>query len=73
MSACTYLDKMPDDMLTIDMVFNNKVQTEEWLAGFTLLYLIYNGFIGIGDLESRDALSDDMAVTPRHRCLAICY
>ena len=68
MSACTYLDKMPDDMLTIDMVFNNKVQTEEWLAGvYSAIPDPYNGFVGIGDNESRDALSDDMAITPRYR------
>ena len=28
-----YLDKTPDDELTIEMVFNDKTRTEEWLAG----------------------------------------
>ena len=33
-SSCEdYLDKAPDDMLTIEMVFNDKVRTEDWLAG----------------------------------------
>lgn len=32
--SCTdYLEKAPDDMLTLDMVFSDKVRTEEWLAG----------------------------------------
>ncbi|MDR0798243.1 MAG: RagB/SusD family nutrient uptake outer membrane protein [Dysgonamonadaceae bacterium] len=31
--SCDYLDKMPDDELTFEMVFNNKTHTEEWLAG----------------------------------------
>lgn len=28
-----YLDKMPDDQLTMDMIFNDKIRTEDWLAG----------------------------------------
>ncbi|MBB4035481.1 hypothetical protein GGR21_001374 [Dysgonomonas hofstadii] len=32
-SSCDYLDKRPDDMLTMDMVFENADNTEEWLAG----------------------------------------
>lgn len=34
MPSCNdYLDKAPDDQLTIEMVFNDKRKTEEWLAG----------------------------------------
>lgn len=34
LSSCSdFLDKAPDDMLTLDMVFNDKVRTEDWLAG----------------------------------------
>ena len=34
LASCTdFLDKSPDDMETLDMVFGNKVNTEEWLAG----------------------------------------
>ena len=34
LSSCEdYLDKAPDDMLTMDMVFNDKIRTEDWLAG----------------------------------------
>ena len=68
MSACTYLDKMPDEMLTIDMVFNNKVQTEEWLAGvYSAIPDPYYPFMGIYDVPARDGLSDDMAITPRYK------
>jgi hypothetical protein len=31
--ACDYLDKAPDDQLTMDMVFRDKTRTEDWLAG----------------------------------------
>lgn len=32
-SCNDYLDKTPDDQLTLEMVFNDKKRTEEWLAG----------------------------------------
>jgi len=32
-SCSDYLDYQPDDYLTMDMVFNDKVRTEDWLAG----------------------------------------
>jgi hypothetical protein len=32
-AACDYLDKAPDDELTMDMVFRDKTRTEDWLAG----------------------------------------
>ncbi|GBU07116.1 hypothetical protein AwDysgo_04470 [Bacteroidales bacterium] len=31
--ACDYLDKSPDDELTLEMVFRDKTRTEDWLAG----------------------------------------
>lgn len=31
-SCSDFLDKEPDDMLTLEMVFNNKKKTEEWLG-----------------------------------------
>lgn len=34
MAGCEkYLDKLPDDMLTLEMVFEDRQRTEEWLAG----------------------------------------
>ena len=32
-SSCDYLDKEPDDMLTLDAVFDNADYTKHWLAG----------------------------------------
>lgn len=32
-SSCDYLDKEPDDMLTLPAVFGNAANTREWLAG----------------------------------------
>jgi hypothetical protein len=31
--SCDFLDKIPDDALTMDMVFRDKIRTEDWLAG----------------------------------------
>lgn len=59
-SSCTkFLDRMPDDQLTLDMVFNDKIRTEDWLAGiYTNIPDPYWGFTrDIG----YDALSDDLA------------
>lgn len=30
--SCDYLDKQPDDQLTMDMIFSDKIRTEDWLA-----------------------------------------
>lgn len=32
-AGCDYLDKSPDDELTLEMVFRDKTRTEDWLAG----------------------------------------
>lgn len=37
LSACNdFLDKAPDDALTLEMIFNDRQRTEEWLAGLYL-------------------------------------
>ena len=34
LNSCTdYLDNAPDDTLTMEMVFNDKTRTEDWLSG----------------------------------------
>lgn len=50
-ASCDYLDKEPDDMLTLDGVFNNADYTEEWLANIYSLvpdplwgYYSWNGY-----------------------------
>ena len=32
-SCNDFLDKAPDDQLTMEMVFSDKIRTEDWLAG----------------------------------------
>lgn len=59
-ASCTkFLDRMPDDQLTLEMVFNDKTRTEDWLAGIYSNipdpYWGYTRDIGL------DPLSDDMA------------
>lgn len=54
-SCSDFLDKEPDDMLTLDMVFNNKKKTNEWLARVytNVQDALWN------DLRNLGALSDD--------------
>jgi len=58
-SCSSFLDKMPDDQLTLEMIFKDKTRTEDWLAG------IYNNipdpYWGYTRSIGFDALSDDMA------------
>ena len=59
-SACSdYLDKMPDDQLTLEMVFKDKTRTEDWLAG--VYTNIPDPYWGYTREISFDPLSDDMA------------
>src|SRR5665648_776986 len=53
-----YLDKMPDDQLTLDMVFNDKVRTEDWLAG--IYASVPDPVWGYVREIGFDPLSDDM-------------
>ena len=63
-SCGKYLDKMPDDQLTIDMVFKDKVLTEDWLAG------VYANIPDPYEVETSanntefNSLSDDGAPSP---------
>jgi hypothetical protein len=44
--SCNYLDKMPDDELTIDMIFSDNVRIEDWLAGvYASIPDPYTGFM----------------------------
>lgn len=56
-NACNWLDQVPEDELTLEMVFNDKTRTEDWLAGV---------YAGIADpywdhmkFAGYDAMSDD--------------
>lgn len=55
--SCDWLDQVPEDELTLEMVFNDKTRTEDWLAGV---------YAGIADpywdymkFAGYDAMSDD--------------
>jgi hypothetical protein len=58
--SCNYLDKAPDDELTMDMVFRDKTRTEDWLAG------IYNAipdpYWESPGLKNYDMYADDYLV-----------
>lgn len=59
-SGCSdYLDRMPDDMLTLEMIFSDKNRAEEWLAA---LYADVPNYPWhhVRYIET-DALSDDLA------------
>ena len=58
-ASCNYLDKQPEDQLTIEMVFGDKVRTEEWLAG--IYSNIPDPYWGNMRSIGYDALSDDAA------------
>ena len=58
-SCVDYLDKMPDDELTLEMVFNDKTRTEDWLAG--IYASVPDPYWGYTRNIGYDALSDDMA------------
>ena len=59
-ASCSYLDQVPEDELTLEMVFNDKTRTEDWLAGI---------YAGIADpywdymnKAGYDTLGDDMTL-----------
>jgi starch-binding outer membrane protein, SusD/RagB family len=57
-SCSDYLDKMPDDQLTLEMVFNDKVRTEDWLAG--IYSSVPDPYWGFTRHIGYDPLSDDL-------------
>lgn len=62
-SSCSdYLDKQPDDMLTLEMVFNDKTRTEDWLAGCysSIPDPLWSGAYGLGQ-NGLGPLGDDVA------------
>lgn len=58
-SCSKFLDKMPDDQLTLEMVFEDKTRTEDWLAG--IYSNIPDPYLPMAKDIGWDALSDDMA------------
>lgn len=58
--SCSFLDQVPEDELTLEMVFSDKTRTEDWLAG------IYAGipdpYWDYMNKAGYDVLSDDMVL-----------
>lgn len=54
-----YLDKSPEDLLTLDMIFSDKTRTEDWLAG--IYASIPDPYWGFARSVAYDPISDDMA------------
>ena len=55
-SGCdSYLDKQPDDQLTIETVFENRTNMERWLA------YIYTGIPKYYSYDGPDAIADELA------------
>lgn len=62
-SCSDFLDKEPDDMLTLEMVFNDKRRTEDFLAG--VYNLIPDPLYGFqGQQYSSMATTDDCQIPP---------
>lgn len=59
-TACNYLDKVPEDQLTLEMVFEDKIRTEDWLAG--VYSGIPNPLWGYFREEGFNTMSDDMTI-----------
>lgn len=56
LSSCSdYLDKEPDDQLTLETVFENKTDMERWLA------YIYNATPKFYNYDGADAVADELA------------
>lgn len=56
LSSCSdYLDKEPDDLLTLETVFENKTNMERWLA------YIYNATPKFYNYDGADAVADELA------------
>ena len=56
LSSCSdYLDKEPDDQLTLETVFENKTNMERWLA------YIYNATPKFYNYDGADAVADELA------------
>lgn len=59
-SCSDFLDKEPDDMLTQEMVFNQKTRTEEWLAG--LYSQVMDSYMDNFERQSFLLLADEATV-----------
>ncbi len=59
LSGCAdFLDNAPDDTLTMEMVFNDKTRTEDWLSG--IYNKIPDPYTGLLKDYGYDSMGDDL-------------
>jgi hypothetical protein len=61
--ACEYLDREPDNQLTLEMVFNQRDRVEQWLAG--LYSNIPEPYVGNINVTGFDLLADDLTMNSK--------
>lgn len=60
-----FLDKTPDDQLTMEMIFTDKIRTEDWLAG--VYSSVPSPMWGFAWDQGFDIMSDDLTVPQEWR------
>ena len=58
--GCNYLDKAPDDQLTMEMVFTDKIRTEDWLA--SVYSSVPSSMWGYFKNEGFNLMADDITI-----------
>ena len=59
-AGCNYLDQEPDDLITEDMVFNDIVKTNGWLAN--IYSYLPDPFMGFNQSYGLNTLTDDVQI-----------
>ena len=59
-----FLDNAPDDTLTMEMVFNDKTRTEDWLSG--IYNKIPDPYTGLLKDYGYDSMGDDLDPSQRY-------
>ena len=60
LAGCDFLDKQPDDQLTMDMIWSDRVRTEDWLAG--VYSSIPNPLWGYMKDQGYNIMGDDITI-----------
>ena len=60
LAGCDFLDKQPDDQLTMDMIWSDRVRTEDWLAG--VYSSIPNPLWGYFKDQGYNIMGDDITI-----------
>lgn len=59
-NSCSYLDQEPDDILTLEMVFNDEIRTQEWLS--SVYNYLPDPYWGYGRSMGFNPLSDEVQI-----------